>query len=84
MKTKWTIEQINEWFNNQPWIRGHNFLPSNVVNRLDMFQSYNHEEHLTLADKELQISEDLGFNSVRLWANFDCYLEEKEKFLDIF
>lgn len=81
MKTKWTISQIKSWYKKQGFITGCNFLPSNVVNRLDMWQSYKRDEHLLAADKELKMCHDLGFNSVRLWLNFDVYFKESKEFL---
>lgn len=83
MNRKWTLEEINSWYNSYPWLTGSNFLPSNVVNRLDMYQSYKSDEHLECADKELALHAENGFNTVRLWLNFDCYYLEKEKYLDI-
>ena len=83
MKRRWTAEEANSWYQHFPWLRGSNFLPSNVVNRLDMYQSYLCEEHLAITDKELSVSEELGFNTVRLWLDFDCYYLEKDKYLDI-
>ena len=83
MNRKWTIEEINKWYDSFPWLTGSNFLPSNVINRLDMYQSYKSDEHLSVADKELALHHSIGFNTVRLWVDFDCYYLEKEKYLDI-
>ena len=82
MKRKWTVKEINDWYSKRPWLRGCNFLPSDCINRLDMWQSIGREEHLKTADKELQMCEDLGFNTVRLWANFDVYYKEPRKFME--
>ncbi len=81
MKTQWTTRQINDWYAKLPWLRGSNFLPSNAVNRLDMWQSHGRDEHLAVADRELRIHKELGFNSVRLWINFDAYYAEPEEFM---
>ena len=78
MDKRWTLNKINAWYRSMPWLRGSNFLPSNVINRLDMYQSYNSDIHLLVSEKELKIHQDIGFNSVRLWVDFDCY------FLDSF
>ena len=40
MKRQWTEQEINEWYAKQPWLRGTNFLPSDCINRLDMWQSF--------------------------------------------
>ena len=84
MKRKWTIEEAKEWYDKLGWIRGCNFIGSDCTNRLDMWQSYKSEEKLATADRELALAEKIGFNSVRLWANFDVYYAEPESFMDIF
>ena len=81
MKRKWTVKEINDWYAKLPWLRGCNFLPSNCVNRLDMWQSFGRDKHLDTADKELKLCEELGFNTVRLWANFDVYYKEPRQFM---
>ena len=83
MDKRWTLNKINAWYRSMPWLRGSNFLPSNVINRLDMYQSYNSDIHLLVSEKELKIHQDIGFNSVRLWVDFDCYFLEGDKYLKL-
>lgn len=83
MNRRWTEKEINDWYKKLPWLRGCNYLPSNCVNRLDMWQSYQSDEHLKTADKELAMCDRLGFNTVRLWLNFDAYYSEGQAFFDI-
>ena len=84
MKRKWTNEEANAWYKEAGWLRGCNFIGSNCANRLDMWQSYKKGEKLAVADKELELAHKIGFNTVRLWANFDVYYEEPESFMEIF
>ena len=35
---RWTKERAQEWFDQQPWIVGCNFIPSNAINQLEMWQ----------------------------------------------
>ena len=44
MKRQWTKKEAWDWYNSLSWIRGFNGYPSNCVNRIAMWQSYNHEE----------------------------------------
>ncbi|MCR4879600.1 MAG: cellulase family glycosylhydrolase [Bacilli bacterium] len=83
MDCRWPLDKINAWYNSTPWLRGSNFLPSNVVNRLDMYQTYKSDEHLAVAEEELKLHQSIGFNTVRLWVDFDCYFLEGEKYLKI-
>jgi len=84
MKRRWTEEEANEWYNGLGWLRGCNFIGSDCVNRLDMWQSYGSEEKLKTADRELALAREIGFNTVRVWANFDVYYAEPDSFLEIF
>lgn len=84
MKRKWTCEEANEWYKKLGWLRGCNFIGSDCANRLDMWQSYKCEEKLATAEKELALCQKIGFNTVRLWANFDVYYAEPESYMEIF
>ena len=84
MKEKWTVKQANEWYKKQGWLRGCNFIGSDATNRLDMWQAYKSKEKLITAEKELALCEKIGFNTVRLWANFDVYYKEPESYMEIF
>lgn len=81
MNRQWTTEEIKKWYDELPWLRGCNFLPSDCINRLDMWQSIGREQHLKTADAELKMCDELGFNTVRLWLNFDVYYKEPEEFM---
>ena len=84
MKKKWTVEHATEWYAKQGWLRGCNFIGSDCANRLDMFQSHRAEEKLKTADRELALARKIGFNTVRIWANFDVYYAEPESYMEIF
>ena len=84
MKEQWTRERANEWYAAQGWLRGCNFIGSDCVNRLDMFQKYGAEAKLATADRELALCREIGFNTVRIWANFDVYYAEPESYFEIF
>ena len=84
MKKQWTCEQANEWYAKLGWLRGCNFIGSDCANRLDMFQQYKSEEKLKTAERELALCQKIGFNTVRIWANFDVYYAEPESYMEIF
>ena len=84
MNRKWTCEEANAWYEKQGWLRGCNFIGSDCANRLDMFQSYKSEQKLETAERELALCQKIGFNTVRIWANFDVYYAEPESYMEIF
>ena len=84
MAARWSKEKAWEWYNSRPWIRGCNYMGSDCANRLDMFQQYKSEEKLKTAERELALCQKIGFNTVRIWANFDVYYAEPESYMEIF
>lgn len=83
-KMKWTNQEANDWYQQFGWLRGCNFIGSDCANRLDMFQQYQCEEKLITAERELALARRIGFNTVRIWANFDVYYAEPESYMEIF
>ena len=48
---RWTAEKANAWYAEQPWLVGANFVPSDAINQLEMFQAATWNPQLN--DKEL-------------------------------
>jgi hypothetical protein len=64
---RWTIEQANEWYARQPWLTGCNFIPSNAINQLEMWQVETFDP--ATIDRELGWAAELGFNTVRTFLH---------------
>ena len=85
--TRWSSKKIIEWYSEQEWLIGSNFLPSTAINQLEMFQTETFDEKTIR--KELGLAKSLGFNSMRvylhdlLWEIKDEFLINFEKFLSI-
>ena len=85
--SRWSSEKIFEWYSEQEWLIGSNFLPSTAINQLEMFQRETFDEKTI--EKELGLANSLGFNSMRvylhdlLWDIKDEFLINFEKFLSI-
>ncbi len=80
----WPKEKAWAWYNAQPWIRGVNFVPSDCVNFVDLWQEHGFEERFATAERELALAEETGFNTVRLFLQFEVWLYEREGFLERF
>jgi hypothetical protein len=85
---RWTATQANQWYIAQPWLVGCNFLPSNAINQLEMWQADTFDPDTI--DRELGWAESLGFNTVRVFLHDIPWREDRagffkriEKFLDI-
>ena len=87
MTKKWNKKQAFSWYENLDWIVGCNYLPSNAINQLEMFQEDSFDEDTIT--RELNWAKDLGFNSLRvylhdlLWSEKDKFKKIFEKFLDL-
>lgn len=81
-KGQWTKEKAWKWYNSMPWIRGFNGLPSNCVNRIAMWQEYNHKEVFEQIEREFILAKETGFNCVRAVIQFEVWYYEHDSFMD--
>lgn len=64
---RWSVEQANAWYGKQPWLVGANFIPTDAINQLEMWQaeSFNPKE----IDRELGWAESIGMNTMRVFLH---------------
>ncbi len=64
---RWTEQKANDWYAQQPWPVGSNYIPKNAINELEMWQeaTFDPEE----IDKELGWAEGLGMNTMRVFLH---------------
>ncbi|MDR2643711.1 MAG: hypothetical protein LBC74_13060, partial [Planctomycetaceae bacterium] len=74
---QWSVEKANNWYSQQQWIVGCNFLPSTAINSIEMWQDETFD--LPTIDKELGWAADWGMNSVRVFLNYVVWEAEPEK-----
>ncbi|HIE82760.1 MAG TPA: 1,4-beta-xylanase [Dehalococcoidia bacterium] len=75
---QWTSEEATDWYSQQPWLVGCNFLPSSAINQLEMFQAETYDpETIT---RELLWARELGFNSLRVYLHDLLWDEGVEEF----
>src|ERR1700684_4070375 len=82
---RWTAEQANAWYSRQPWLVGANFIPSDAINELEMFQAATFNPALN--DKELEMAESIGMNTMRVFLQDQLWQQDSKGFvqrLDIF
>ena len=65
--SRWSIEKATEWYARQPWLVGCNFIPSNAINQLEMWQPETFDA--AIIDRELGWAANLGFNTVRTFLH---------------
>jgi hypothetical protein len=64
---RWTEEQANTWYTRQPWLVGSNYVPTNAINQLEMWQSETFDPQQI--DKELGWAQGLGMNTMRVFLH---------------
>jgi hypothetical protein len=76
--TRWTAEKANAWYAAQPWIIGADYLPSNAINQLEMWQAATFDSLTN--DKELGWAQNIGFNTMRVYLHSVAWKQDKDGF----
>ena len=75
----WTPERANQWYSQQPWLVGSNFIPSTAINQLEMWQADTFD--LPTIDRELGWAEPLGMNTMRVFLHNLLWQQDSAGFL---
>jgi hypothetical protein len=88
MANQWTPSDAWDWYSHQPWLVGCNYIPSNAINQLEMWQMETFD--IDTIDYELGCAESLGFNTIRVYLhdlswenNPDGYRMRIDQFLKV-
>lgn len=68
MAKQWSAAKARQWYDQQPWPIGCNFLPSTAVNSTEMWQADTFDPETI--DRELSWAKDIGFNSIRVFVQY--------------
>ena len=82
---RWSAQQAHDWYAKQPWLVGANFVPSDAINELEMFQAATFNPKLI--DKELGMAEGIGMNTMRVFLQDQLWQQDAKGFterLDVF
>lgn len=77
--TRWTAAQANAWYDSLPWLLGCNFIPSNAINQLEMWQADTFDPDAI--DRELSWAAGLGMNTVRTYLHNLAWSIDRDGFL---
>ena len=86
-QVRWTSEKASAWYATQPWLVGANYIASDAINQLEMFQKATWNPGLI--DRELKLAADAGMNVIRvflhdaLWLSQDDLLSRLDEFFTI-
>src|SRR5260370_21738310 len=75
---RWSEAQANAWYAKQLWLVGSNYVPSDAINQLEMFQAETFNPELN--DKELGWAESIGMNTMRVFLQDQLWSQDPESF----
>ena len=75
---RWPAAKANQWYAQQPWLVGSNYVPSDAINQLEMFQAATWNPQLN--DKELGLAEGIGMNTMRVFLQDQLWQQDPEGF----
>src|SRR5438477_309851 len=78
--SRWTEEKARTWYEQQPWLVGSNYIPTDAINELEMWQASTFNP--TQIDKELGWAEDMGMNTMRVFLHDLVWQENPTGFKD--
>ncbi|HSU18365.1 MAG TPA: cellulase family glycosylhydrolase [Acidobacteriaceae bacterium] len=64
---RWTEQHANSWYQQQRWIVGANFVPSDAVNEFEMWQAATFDP--AEIDRELGWAQGIGMNTMRVFLH---------------
>lgn len=76
---RWSAEKANEWYSQQPWLVGSNYITSNAVNELEMWQADTFD--LPTIDRELGWAQGLGMNTMRVFLHNLAWQQDPKGFI---
>jgi len=76
---RWSIEKAKQWYSNQPYLFGANFIPSTAINQLEMWQAETFDP--STIDKELSFANGIGMNTVRVYLHDLLWDTQKDEFI---
>jgi hypothetical protein len=77
---RWNAQRANDWYAKQPWLVGANFIPSDAINELEMFQAATFNPKLI--DKELGMAEGIGMNTMRVFLQDQLWQQDSKGFTE--
>ena len=75
---RWSAQQANQWYAQQPWLLGSNYVPANAINQLEMWQATTFDPKGI--DRELGWAEGLGMNTMRVFLHDLLYRQDPSGF----
>jgi hypothetical protein len=76
---RWTEDEAKQWYAQQPWLVGANYIPADAINSLEMWQADTFDP--AEIDRELGWAEGLGMNTMRVFLHDLLWEQDEPGFL---
>jgi len=73
---RWSTDRITDWYGLLPWLVGANYLPSNKINQIDMWQASTWDPDVI--GREFDLARDTGFNTMRVFLHPLVWEDDEE------
>ena len=78
---RWSCEKANFWYEDKGRITGCNFIPSDCINGVEIWQEYKFAERLETIKRELGVAQSIGINSIRMVMPYEVWLLQHDGFM---
>lgn len=75
---RWSEQKAKDWYAQQPWLVGSNYIPKSAINELEMWQEATFDPEQI--DKEFSWAEALGMNTMRVFLHDLLWQQDAEGF----
>ncbi|WP_198730539.1 cellulase family glycosylhydrolase [Mycolicibacterium baixiangningiae] len=75
---RWSADRANAWYSQQGWLLGANYVTSNAVNQLEMFQAETFDPRRI--DGELSVAKRIGMNTMRVFLHDQLWAADRAGF----
>ena len=75
---RWSEQKANDWYAQQPWLVGSDYIPKSAINELEMWQESTFDP--AEIDKELGWAESLGMSTMRVFLHDLLWQQDPDGF----
>jgi hypothetical protein len=75
---RWTEKQAHDWYAQQPWLVGSNYIPATAINQLEMWQPETFDPKRI--DLELGWAQSIGLNTMRVFLHDLLWQQDPQGF----
>src|SRR5262249_3445395 len=76
--SRWTEDKAKSWYEQQGWLVGSNYIPTDAINQFEMWQAQTFNP--SQIDKELGWAEGMGMNTMRVFLHDLLWQQDAEGF----